>query len=252
MGYLNNAGYIAHWNGSKWRLFRAAGSLTAISALSPNDIWVTGNGTYTSPNSVTVENWDGRHWRSVRHSFKDPGNDAETSILAVGVTNVWVGESSAQSDPLMSHWNGRAWRSSRIPRSIGAVNAMRASNSSSIWAASEWGAVVHWNGKKWRMVSDGASKIVSTSGISLAPDGSVWAEGEIKSGKTANWTTVAAAEHSTRRTIATSKFPEPSHTVAMSEINGSDATRSRAVAVGGYQVENPGTEYPLVERLRFC
>ena len=65
---------VEHWDGASWSVIASPNpgmfynSLSAVTALAPNDIWAVGaQGTVQGHSKTLIEHWDGAHW-SVVHS----------------------------------------------------------------------------------------------------------------------------------------------------------------------------------------
>lgn len=124
----SNGAVFEHWDGTQWRIVPSPSSsgigplsshivLTAISAVSANDIWAAGlrNPAIPFPNGVEplVEHWDGQRW-SIVNSPSLTGTVAD--LLALGPNDVWaVGtmgmgwDTAQQGQGLVEHWDGEQW-----------------------------------------------------------------------------------------------------------------------------------------------
>ncbi len=212
---------ILHWNGTSWTRVRAdvfsAGwvTLSAVSANSPNNVWVVGayRGAYPR-----VFHWNGDAWQSVSlQGALGPGGLYGTSISAVqalGPGNVWMVGSSGGASPLVLHSNGSAWTSVPAPSNGaegvgGSLTSVSMTQSGVGWASgvvgSNIGVLDYWNGTAW--TSDSASAVVAagslrsvsvfSSSSSSATEG--WAVGGVNSRGAAileltgsGWTAVAS------------------------------------------------------------
>ena len=97
---------IVHWNGRSWRRVpspnipgsarsnRGGIELSAISAVSAQDIWAVG--------PLRMEHWDGRNWRIVRSP------QGASGVAAISSHNVWAVGSHGY-ETLLQHWNGIRW-----------------------------------------------------------------------------------------------------------------------------------------------
>jgi hypothetical protein len=97
---------IVHWDGRSWRRVpspnipgsarynRGGIELTAISAVSAQDIWAVG--------PLRIEHWDGRNWRIVRSP------QGASGVAAISSHNVWAVGSHGY-ETLIQHWNGIRW-----------------------------------------------------------------------------------------------------------------------------------------------
>lgn len=107
---------IDHWNGTTWSTLPTSGlptpfTPTAISATSPNDIWICGG--------QTLAHWNGKSWQSFSLTAQK-GVNFLSAIAALTPDHVWaVGGSTIESQillPLIVHWNGSSWQVT-LPRS---------------------------------------------------------------------------------------------------------------------------------------
>jgi|GEM_PF-2603051 len=117
-----------------------AGSLSAIAALTPNDIWAVGQ-TRDELAKALVVHWDGETWSTVAtfNAAPSPSDPAYSrpprglpqqggtrlydvavlsanNVWVVGVYHVWVdvptgsGMCCWMPQPLIAHWNGKSWK----------------------------------------------------------------------------------------------------------------------------------------------
>ena len=98
-------------------------------------------------------------WRIVSTDHR-AGIDLELAVAAIGRRNAWAGggvspSHTSQGRPFAEHWNGRRWRTSRLPgRLSGAITLLRTSAWNNVWAfggkPSQPGAfALRWNGHRW-------------------------------------------------------------------------------------------------------
>lgn len=190
-------GVIERWNGSQWGLvahpLSAANigqgvSLTAIAAISPDDIWTVGYGGVSRLENVidapVAEHWNGSSWRQVSVPFDGACYDAELSgLVAITSDDVWaVGmctKVSERDDPdhasrstLIEHWDGAKWSIVPSPNpaprpggNIAALRSIAAVSAQDVWAAGysasglhysgtsgpDQPLVEHWNGAQWQI-----------------------------------------------------------------------------------------------------
>lgn len=189
-----------HWNGRAWSVAAlptpsaGSGKLTAISAVSPSDVWAVG---YYYPAFATqatlVEHWNGSRW-SIVPSANVAGQRSSllSGVAAISSTDVWaVGYADSPSlVPLVEHWNGSQW--SVVPAATSGTtedsfNGVAAVAAGDVWAvgdAYDAGAgtdlplAEHWNGQTWQVATNG---ITGTSGpfssVATGARGNVWAAG---------------------------------------------------------------------------
>src|SRR5262249_46184955 len=158
------------------------GSLSAITAAAPNDLWTAGpKGQLFNLEQAPLffQHWDGQHW-----SMRDAPRLPDTlhadfvslgDIAAVSATDVWaVGSYGYQvayqpgpldrSGTLIMHWNGQNWRIVPSPNpghnynDLGAIAAVSAND---VWAAGfnndaigkSQPLLLHWDGATWTVAS---------------------------------------------------------------------------------------------------
>jgi hypothetical protein len=143
---------IEHWNGISWTVVQSqspgtsGNTLSAITAISANDVWAVGNTNNGSPgtDNALIEHWNGKSWSSV--AGQNPGKESNNliAIVARSPHDVWtVGSfnsvfSDQQAQPLIEHWNGTSWSTVTSPN-IGTNNTSLAGmglvpHSENIWA----------------------------------------------------------------------------------------------------------------------
>jgi len=189
-----------HWNGTAWhiiptpKLVPQPGSglfseLTEIAVVSANDVWAVG---YRGEQTLTMH-WDGVAWRILPSPNTERGNGVLLGVAAVSADDVWAvgnGRDTPQAEFLLLHWDGVAWTVVEPPpyRKTGwdFLNAVAAVSANDVWAVgysgthlSEADAVtMHWDGMAWTVVPSiaGAGTLWD---VAAAPDGRVWAVGDI-------------------------------------------------------------------------
>ncbi|HMA35282.1 MAG TPA: hypothetical protein VKY74_12505 [Chloroflexia bacterium] len=176
---------ILHGDGTTWRPVTLPGtlandegdplenSLTAISARTPDDVWVTGS---------VILHWDGRIWQVV----PAPASDL-LGITALAPDDVWaVGARSGDSGAQILHWDGTAFHDVPIPNRGGGstgLAAVAAVSPQDIWAVGPaWapapGVALHWDGTAWSPMAvpipAGDTQIAAVAAL---PSGTVWMAG---------------------------------------------------------------------------
>ncbi len=172
---------VLHWNGTAWSQVPSPNPstdgenlLTAVSAVSSQDVWAVGQWYRSRPSYRTlILHWNGTKWTRV--FSPSPSADASEllGVSAVSATDAWaVGNflkklsSGGNGDhTLVLHWNGTVWRRVAAP-SPGAAGgapsglaAVSADGSTDAWAVGSRstitghlvvsGIVLHWNGTSW-------------------------------------------------------------------------------------------------------
>jgi hypothetical protein len=191
------------------------GSLTGVVALSPDDVWVSGQLPAGGPYTVLARHWDGSTWTDV--PAEEPYGEFD-SVGASGPDDVWFGglyyDDHFVPHSLIEHWDGDTISQATLdPNSKGhPIVAISALSPTDVWAAGGEGIgdgsssiVEHWNGRRWRIVPTatlhGPVTFTSIKAISASD---VWVVGYI------GCRTYTIAEHwdGTQWTIVTTPNPD--------------------------------------------
>jgi hypothetical protein len=219
--YAVDGEYVKAWNGTSWATAVGVpdppgselGDLTAISATSASNIWITGT-YHPALSSQSYDNyslhWNGSAWTEIPMPLptsSDPLFDFQINAIdAISPTNVWaVGDSGdnvaryystgtgTPSGTLIEHCNGTSWSivSSPATGTAPSLTGVAALSASDVWAAGTAGGLTlteHWNGSAWATVtspdpgsSDDLSSMSATPGTGI-----VWAAGASSSGTLAS------------------------------------------------------------------
>jgi hypothetical protein len=194
---------IEHWDGRTWSVVAGAAAtterearLTAVAALSPDDVWVVGD--VLGRGKDILEHWDGERW-SLLPFPAPPRLRGLDGIVAIRDNDVWVlghawpiGTKASFSEDVFLHWNGRVWSLVLAPGPVdpqwgtSAVQSISAVGADAIWGVggivrdfSEAGhptgpLVERWDGRTWQIVKAPAGD-VTLSLVAASPDGDVWA-----------------------------------------------------------------------------
>jgi hypothetical protein len=159
---------IEHWDGHHWNLVPDAqtsgvAQLSAVAALSPQDVWAAGTSGSGDSFAPLIEHWNGQQWTSM------PGAPASKAtigaIAATSSTDVWMAGEAGQGDGIHSffeHWDGTRWRV--VPASTGQtgdVNSLLAVGPRDVWAIGsyrkgvcgpDWALIQRWDGTAWHRV----------------------------------------------------------------------------------------------------
>jgi hypothetical protein len=121
----NTQALIEHWNGAKWAVVATPNktsiedTLTGISAVNANDIWIGGVYSTTSPgfDKTLAEHWNGTAW-SIVTTVDETSSSSNINAIGVLATNdVWatgdyfnkaVG-ANGEFRTLVQKWNGATW-----------------------------------------------------------------------------------------------------------------------------------------------
>lgn len=200
----NGGGLIEHWDGHAWTMQPdrvSSGGLSALAALSADDIWAVGASGEPAGTAGFIAHWDGHAWRAIAHPTPPDGVQF-SAIAALASDDIWAGGTAVlRHAPVFEHWDGHNWHLVPSPSSPGGfglltgnstLTAISAVSSDDIWAAGYVSPAIpipngieplfeHWDGHRWSVVS-GPSVDASAAGIvALGPD-DVWAVGTAAGG----------------------------------------------------------------------
>jgi hypothetical protein len=153
-------------------------NLDAISASSPNDVWIVGTfedeiSSTFFPNETYSLHWNGSTWSVVAMPLVGSSNvNAFFQFNAIQVnspTDVWAvgdkGVTDSSSSTLIEHWNGTAWSivPSPAPGSDSDLTGVTTSNAANdVWAVGYYDPTgtaqgqtltLNWNGTAWVTVA---------------------------------------------------------------------------------------------------
>ncbi len=190
---ISNCG---QWNVVTSPNVKSTNMLTAVTAVSANDVWAVGysEGAKFTPQPL-IEHWDGSSWKVITSPTIKHGA-ALYGIAAVSANDIWaVGNEFNvhffNGKGLAEHWNGSKWSEVPNPGGIGSgsiFHGVTAIASNDVWAAGLYyyttnGSLFftfaeHWNGTKWSEVSPPMpTQNDSFAGISAISDKDIWAVG---------------------------------------------------------------------------
>ena len=169
---------LEHWDGTAWTVATsptpmfASQIATAITAISPDDVWVVGE-QFTDSMRTLAAHWDGTAWSIVRtpdlSSAGTPQNQL-TGVSAAGPDDVWASGFANNVDkhnldvPYTLHWNGTTWQLAKVP-SMGSdgsrLNGIVALSATDAWTVGQIqesdGALLtiteQFNGSAWKIVA---------------------------------------------------------------------------------------------------
>ncbi|MBF6614582.1 MAG: hypothetical protein IVW55_15830 [Chloroflexi bacterium] len=154
---------VTRWDGKGWQRVETGveernATLSAVAALSSNDIWAAGSytdklGTLTQPLFL---HWNGRSWQEV----KVEGGGAVWGISARSASDIWAVGNLGPATATF-HWDGKLWR--RVPtpnpgdgRGNNSLNAVAVVASNEAWAVGSYSRggkgrplALRWDGNKW-------------------------------------------------------------------------------------------------------
>jgi len=173
----NNGGtetsqYRLIWNGHSWSTTKlpSISGTVEIAAFSGSDMWI-----FESARRPYSLRYDGKGWRRTPLPAYPLGG-----VTALSASDIWLAGSATNPDsrkprvPVAMHWNGRAWRTLRLPNvraPHGGVATMGAGmiglGPSELMTVATFPApccggflgkpgivVVRWNGKSWRVLGE--------------------------------------------------------------------------------------------------
>ncbi len=164
---------IVHWNGTRWATVASPDPggtgdsyLSAVSALSPSDIWAVGYYSNRSGQKDLILRWNGTRWAQV--TSPGPLGSALASVSAVSAADVWAAgtyvkdiSNTLVDQTVVLHWNGKAWSvvTSTDPGGTTGTSLLGISalSRSDVWAVGSTGSdslnprtlILHWNGARW-------------------------------------------------------------------------------------------------------
>src|SRR5258708_28688149 len=162
--------------------------LSAVTALSRNDIWVVGGSLRDS--HALLEHWNGSQWCIRPDPYPYPitgsGSVQLRAVAAASTNDVWaVGDVDdvPRSHILIEHWNGSRWSVTPSPANGGTLQGVAAVSPTDAWAVgssvSGGGALIeHWNGKQWSLIPNPFPILyINFRGITALSANDVWAVG---------------------------------------------------------------------------
>jgi hypothetical protein len=196
---------IEHWDGSHWQIIAnpvalKSGSLSAITASGPDDIWAVGS-TYSTAGTSSdplILHWNGTIWQVIPGA-STTGSSSLLSVSAVNSHDIWaVGNSTAskKSASLIEHWNGNAWQSVSglaSGMSFDELSGIAALSDHDIWVVGNsfsqplqvHPSIEYWDGKSWSILTtSGLPKSFAPNAISALSADDVWISG---AGTLAHW-----------------------------------------------------------------
>lgn len=141
---------VEHWDGTEWskvyspNVGVSTNQLSAISAVSANDIWAVGRYYDGSSWQTLVEHWDGTGWSVVPSANVPTKYSFLNAVAAVSANDIWaVGyydTGSGKYENLAEHWDGIEWSVVPSPNAglnFDYLNGVAAVSTGDIWAVGE-------------------------------------------------------------------------------------------------------------------
>jgi len=195
--YVERKTLAEHWNGTAWTIVASQNTggynwLSAVAAISSDDVWAVGSDQSTTPNLTLAEHWDGTDWTVVPSPSPGATSSFLLGVAAISSADVWaVGYSvdEGASHTLTEHWDGLSWTVVPSPDGLpfnyltGAV----ATSTDDVWAVGSTfdsgvparTLTLHWDGLTWKMVRSpnvGTDSSYLSAATALSPS-DVWAVG---------------------------------------------------------------------------
>ena len=253
-------GYVVHYDGESWsegehppRPGRGTLELNSVSALAPDQVWVSGFRWIGTRDHTYVSFWDGESW--ARAATPDPGLGATVrKVVAIAPTDVWAIGYSEHRDgslrPMALHFDGSTWTRVDTPNPGKRAAPMDADAISpdDVWAVGTRsyptrGFVLHYDGAKWSRVplpEFFRSRYSELDAVEVVAPNDVWVVGN----RNRKHGSSSVFLHWDGKDWSRHRMPDVSGTENFYDL---DATGPLAVwAVGDRFV--PDTPYPLAAR----
>lgn len=189
-----------HWNGTSWSIISSpspgtynGNDLTAVAAISSNDVWAVGwyqSGQY---GQALTMHWDGTSWTVV----PNPSNAMLYAITAISSNNVW-----AVGAQVILHWDGSSWSTASFPlptctgTSYASLKGVSAVSASDVWVVGYKQCpyfsgyiysplTYHWNGISWSLIPNAGNNNEYLNGVTAIAANDVWAVGD--NGQMQHW-----------------------------------------------------------------
>jgi hypothetical protein len=185
----------------------AAEFVTAVAAISPNDVWTVGFNSVTNGPLENVQHFDGTKWQAVKDVAMVGTSVAGgqifgeqlNAISAISAGDIFAAGNLFNPDldqvlPFFEHWNGTTWSQAGPSPSVSAkqtyINGVAALSDSDVWAVgytlnlngvvpkSNSASTFHFDGTKWTEVPGASCNCGFTAVTAIAPD-DIWAVGFI-------------------------------------------------------------------------
>jgi len=192
---------ILHWDGNGWSIIPSPSPgtyngnvLTAVSAISTNDVWAVGwaqSGTYGEEGGALTMHWDGANWTVV----PNPSQRTLYGVSAISTNDVW-----AVGEQVIMHWNGASWSIVSFPPPPGdsyqILKGISATSTNDVWVVgySQWSyfygyrytpLTYHWDGTSWNWVPNAGGLDEYLFAVAAIAPNDVWAVGD--NGQTQHW-----------------------------------------------------------------
>ena len=93
--FTTSSTLVEHWDGTQWSIVAApspgtSASLSAVTAISTNDVWAVGSHSDTSSSGTLTMRWDGAQWSVVPSPNVGPHPGALNAVAAVSSDELWA------------------------------------------------------------------------------------------------------------------------------------------------------------------
>jgi hypothetical protein len=205
---------IVRWDGTEWSVVPGPDtplsntSLTAIAAISENDVWAVGslyNADLQRGETLSIH-WDGVAWEVIPtpHVGASKDDNSFSSVAGTGPNDVWAVGSifhnpfSSTTSTLIMKWDGTEWSAVSSPspgKQFNSLTGVTALAPDDAWAVGYYSdgpfgsyhmatLVEKWDGSAWNVVfspSPGSESNFLFAVTSL-PSGTMWAVGRVDYG----------------------------------------------------------------------
>jgi len=176
-------------------------ALSAIEAISPDDIWAVGKSTPPNSKSLTwIQHWDGAKWTQVASPSPGAVANGLNGLTVIGPNDLWAvgayGDADTEQKTLILRWNGTIWSvvdsPSPEPR-MSVLQSVDGTAANDVWAVGYYAGgngvrrplILHWDGAKWAQSTDlpelrgetSTPNGVSLSSVTAVSPDDVWAVG---------------------------------------------------------------------------
>jgi hypothetical protein len=200
-------GGVSHWDGRRWARVPLPRVVYSVDALSVADgaVWLLAG----DENGWTIAlRWTGRRWQMRRAGLPrlyagQRGNGSGRDIAMVSSRDGWIVGSgfaaSGADQSFVTRWNGRTWKTVRVPTALRgevgehdgeSVQGVAAVDASNVWAIASAASsgfagwyTLHWDGRRWRLARKPGGAVSSAwSGNTIAIDFTRQGEGWLVAG----------------------------------------------------------------------
>jgi hypothetical protein len=151
---------------------QAAARASGVAIIAAMGLVVAGSASASPAHPASGTGPDGRVASLTFGGFLD-------GVAATSSRNAWA-VGGTNTDALILHWSGRAWKRVRIPAIAGFLEGVAATSASNAWAvgvASVGPLILHWDGRAWKRVH--IRVIGGLSGVSATSASNAWAVGAV-------------------------------------------------------------------------